>query len=331
MLCHNNKFQVNALKPESSCTSCNRRDAIYMRKYSGERLCSRCFCLSIETKVKATISKHDMLSYDDKIAIGVSGGKDSMTLLHILTKIEGAFPHSELKAITIDEGIEGYREEALKIAEQGCRKLDVKHEIFTFKDIFGYKLDDLVKKLRQKTPLSNNLAPCSICGVLRRQALNSVARKENATKLATAHNLDDETQTILLNILRGDPLRIGRATPTSCFTNPFFVGRIKPFCEILEKEIVLYAYLKKLRFQNIPCPYAEEAFRNDIRATLNRMEVKHPSTKYSLYNSAQKLRPYLKAASKSENLRNCNICGEPTMNTICQSCKMLAEFQDSKS
>ncbi len=270
-----------------------------------------------------------MLSYDDKIAIGVSGGKDSITLLHILAKIESDFPHSKLKAITIDEGIEGYREEALKIAKQVCQKLNVEHKIFSFKEFFGYTLDNFVKKLRQKNTHSNSLTPCSICGVLRRQALNSAARKEKATKLVTAHNLDDETQTIMLNILRGDPLRIGRATPTSYFTNPFFVGRIKPLCEILEKEVVLYAYLKKLRFQNIPCPYAAEAFRNDIRATLNRMEVKHPSTKYSLYNSIQKLKPYLEAASKTKNLSNCNICGEPTINTICQSCKILAEFQTS--
>lgn len=271
-----------------------------------------------------------MLSYDDRIALGVSGGKDSMTLLHILTKIEKAFPHSEFKAITIDEGIQGYREEALKIAENGCRKLNVEHEVFTFKEIFGYELDSLVEKLRQKKIFNNNLTPCSICGVLRRRALNSAARNEKATKLATAHNLDDEAQTIMLNILRGDPLRIGRATPVSSFTNPFFVGRIKPFCEILEREIVLYAYLKKIRFQNIPCPYAGEAFRNDVRSTLNRIEEKHPSTKYSLYHSAQKLRPFLEAASKSENLRNCNVCGEPTVNTVCQSCKMLTELQDSE-
>jgi uncharacterized protein (TIGR00269 family) len=271
-----------------------------------------------------------MLSYDDRIAIGVSGGKDSMTLLHILTRIEKAFPHSELKAITIDEGIQGYREEALKIAKDGCQKLNIEHEVFTFKEIFGCELDSLVKKYRQKNIFNENLTPCAICGVLRRRALNSAARNEKATKLATAHNLDDEAQTIMLNILRGDPLRIGRGTPVSCFTNPFFVGRIKPFCEILEREIVLYAYLKKIRFQNIPCPYAAEAFRNDVRSTLNRMEEKHPSTKYSLYHSAQKLRPFLETATKAEDLRNCEVCGEPTVNTVCQSCKMLIDIQESE-
>jgi len=121
---------------------------------------------------------------------------------------------SELKALTIDEGIQGYREEALKIVENGCRKLNIEHRIFTFKETFGYELDGLVEKLRQKKIFNDNLTPCSICGVLRRQALNSAARNEKATKLATGHNLDDEAQTIMLNILSGNPLRIGRTTPT---------------------------------------------------------------------------------------------------------------------
>ncbi|NIM45314.1 MAG: TIGR00269 family protein, partial [Nitrososphaeria archaeon] len=76
----------------STCTKCDRKEAIYMRPYSGEKFCGRCFCKSIEEKVRATISKYEMLKHDDKIIIGVSGGKDSVTLLHILTKIERDFP-----------------------------------------------------------------------------------------------------------------------------------------------------------------------------------------------------------------------------------------------
>lgn len=319
-----------SLKSFSSCTSCNRRDAIYTRRYSGERLCARCFCRSIESKIRATISKHSMLRFDDRIAIGVSGGKDSMTLLRILTKLEESFPQAELVAITIDEGIDGYREEALRIAEMGCQKLGVKHLVVSFKEVFGYKLDELVEKLCGKTVFNGSLTPCAYCGVLRRQALNSAARNWGATKLATAHNLDDEAQTILLNILHGSPLRIRSATLPPSFTHPYFVSRIKPLSEILEKETVLYAYLKRIKFQNIPCPYATEALRNDIRSMLNRMEERHPGIKYTLYRSAEKLQPYIEIALKSERLESCKICGEPTANTICQPCKILEEFQRSK-
>ena len=269
-----------------------------------------------------------MLRFDDRIAVGVSGGKDSMTLLSILTKLEESFPHAELVAITIDEGIDGYREEALGIAERGCRELGVEHLVTSFKELFGHKLDELVEKLRAKEVFKGRMTPCSYCGVLRRRALNSAARNWGATKLATGHNLDDEAQTILLNILHGDPLRIARATPVSPFPHPHFVSRIKPLSEVLEKETVMYAYLKKIEFQNIPCPYATEALRNDIRAMLNRMEERHAGIKYSLYRSSEKLRPFIDMAATSENLGNCKICGEPTANIICQPCKMLETLQE---
>lgn len=309
----------------STCTMCKRRDAIYMRPYSGEKLCTRCFCRSIENKVRATIAKYDMLRFDDKIAIGVSGGKDSMALLYIMVKLEKSFPKAKLTAITVDEGIKGYRDEALKIAENGCHKSGVEHIVVSFKGMFGYKLDELVERLREKQTSDGGLTPCAYCGVLRRRALNTAARSCGATKLATAHNLDDETQTILLNILHGDPLRIAKVRPVSSYIHSSFVSRIKPFCEVLEKETTLYAYLKMMEFQSIPCPYAPTALRNDIRTMLNRMEEKHPSIKYTVYRSAEKLWSSIENASRAraEKPKNCRICGEPTVNEICQPCKML--------
>ena len=309
---------------------CKRRDAIYTRPYSGEKLCSSCFCHSIENKVRAAIAKYDMLRFDDRIAVGVSGGKDSMALLHILTRLERSFPQAELIAVTVDEGIRGYREEALKIAEEGCKKLGVEHVIVSFKELFGYKLDELVERLHDKKKNGGGLTPCAYCGVLRRRALNSVARRCGATKLATAHNLDDEAQTVLLNILHGDPLRIARARPVSSATHSHFVCRIKPFCAVLEKETTLYAYLRKFEFQNIPCPYAPAALRNDIRTMLNRMEEKHPGIKYTVYRSAERLGSSIENAVKTERLRNCRTCGEPTINEICQPCKMLLNLKSHK-
>jgi uncharacterized protein (TIGR00269 family) len=307
----------------TTCTMCKRRNAVYMRPYSGEKLCAKCFCDSIESKVKGTTAKYDMLRFDDKTAVGVSGGKDSMALLNILGRLEKSFPKAELIAITVDEGIRGYRDEALKIAEKGCKELGIQHIVVSFKKLFGYKLDELVEKLGEKKINDGGLTPCAYCGVLRRRALNSAARNCGATKLATAHNLDDEIQTILLNILHGDPLRILRAKPVSSLTHSDFVCRVKPFCEILEKETTLYAYLKKIDFQSMPCPYASAALRNDVRTMLNRLEEKHPGLKYTVYRSAEKLWIPIDKSKETKDLANCRLCGEPTTNEICQPCKML--------
>jgi len=311
----------------TACTLCKRRDQVYSRAYSGEKLCAKCFTKSIEDKVKATIAKYKMFKPDDRIAVAVSGGKDSVTLLHILAKFEKLFPKASLSAVTIDEGIKGYRDEAVRFADQNCRKLGVEHFMTSFKDLFGVQLDELVNLLRNKAGgCSEALSPCAYCGVLRRRALNIAARQAKADKLALAHNLDDEVQTILLNIMHGDAPRIARVKPVLEESHPKFVPRVKPLCEVPEKEIAFCAYLKKTEFQSVPCPYASTAMRNDIRLMVNRIEEKHPGTKFTVFRSIERIRPALEAAEKDVTLRICRACGEPTVGEICKPCEMLREL-----
>ncbi|MCK4424222.1 TIGR00269 family protein [Candidatus Bathyarchaeota archaeon] len=307
------------------CTACKRREAFFFRPYSGEKLCKRCFTKSIEEKVRATVARYRMLGYDDRIAVAVSGGKDSLSLLHILAKMERDYPKASLSAVTVDEGIGGYRDKALKIAVENCGKLGVEHHTISFKELYGYTLDEIVRRLKQKG--ENGLTPCAYCGVLRRKALNIEARKVEANKLATAHTLDDEAQTILLNIFHGDVLRIAREKPVTEEAHPKLVQRIKPFCEIPEKETALYAYAKKIKFQNTLCPYASEALRNDIRRMLNRMEQRHAGIKFTVFKSLEKIRPALEAITKKEGLRECSECGEPTTRELCRTCEILRELR----
>jgi len=305
---------------------CKRRDAVYMRPYSGEKLCTKCFMSSIEDKIRATVAKYEMFQHNDKIMVAVSGGKDSVTLLHILAKIEKNFPKASLCAVTVDEGIKGYRDQALKFAVKNCRKLNVKHVVTSFKDLFGVKLDELVKLIEEKTQAQGELTPCAYCGVLRRRALNIAAREAGVDKLATAHNLDDETQTILLNMVHGDALRIARVKPFLTERHPKLVPRVKPLCEVPEKEIAFYAYLRRIEFQGVPCPYASAALRNDIRVMLNRMEEKHAGIKFTLFKSAERIRPALEKMAEEAKLRECKFCGEPTVDNVCKLCSMLREL-----
>jgi len=283
-------------------------------------LCRKCFVKSIEEKTRATIAKYQMFRFNDRIAVAVSGGKDSIGLLHVLAKIEVRHPKARLVAITVDEGIRGYRDEALKIAAENCEKLDLEHCVVSFKELFGYTFDQMVRRFKDEDDVK--LTPCAYCGVLRRKALNTAARKMCADKLATAHTLDDETQTILLNILHGDVLRIAREKPVTDGVHPKLVPRAKPFCEIPEKETALYAYVKGIRFQSNPCPYASEALRNDARMMLNRMEEKHPGMKFTIFKSIEKIRPAIEETAKKEGLGECIECGEPTTEKICRACQL---------
>ncbi|MGD6935158.1 MAG: TIGR00269 family protein [Candidatus Bathyarchaeia archaeon] len=310
---------------DNICTVCKERESFFYRKYSGQRLCRRCFGESIEAKVRATITKYHMLEFDDRLAVAVSGGKDSLSLLHILAKLRKYRPKTELVAVTVDEGIKGYRDEALDIAVDNCKQLEIQHHIVSFKGLFGLTLDELITKARANG--QTELTSCAYCGVLRRRAMNIGAREVGATKIATAHTLDDEAQTVLMNILRGDIARLSKEKPMTSEVHPKLVRKIKPFCEILENESALYAYVKKIPFQDTPCPYASEALRNDVRAMLNRMEEKHAGTKFTVSRSMERLRPALEQTAVKENFKTCCECGEPSAQELCKTCEMLRQVR----
>lgn len=306
------------------CSACKRREPFYYRPYSGERLCKKCFSESIEAKVRATIAKYGMFNFNDRIAVAVSGGKDSISLLHVLAKMERFRPKASLVAVTVDEGIRGYRDEAKKIAEAQCKKLGVAHHVVSFKELYGFTLDEIVARKRRNG--EKELTSCAYCGVLRRRALNVAAREVEATKIATAHTLDDEAQTILLNIFHGDVARLAKEKPVTDYVHRRFVQKVKPFCEIPEKESALYAYAKRVPFQSTPCPYASEALRNDIRVMLNRVEERHAGTKFTIFNSIEHIRPVLNGIGKSNQYEECVECGEPASQGLCKVCQMLKEI-----
>ncbi len=307
----------------ASCTGCKRKEAFFFRPYSGQKLCKKCFTTSIETKVRSTITKHKMLNFNDKIAIAVSGGKDSISLLHILSKMERPRPKASFVAVTVDEGIKGYRDEALEIASSECKKLDIGHHTVSFKQLFGFTLDELENRRERD---EEKLTVCAYCGILRRRALNIAARDVGANKIATAHTLDDEAQTILMNIFRGDLTRLAKEKPITDKVHSKLVQKIKPFCEIPENESALYAYLKRIKFQASPCPYAGEALRNDFRAILNQMEEKHAGTKFTIFNSFERLRPALQTVSDTDNFGECSECGEPSSGGLCKVCQLLKKL-----
>lgn len=257
-----------------------------------------------------------MLDYDDHVAVAVSGGKDSLTLLSILVKLEGRFPKSRLTAVSVDEGIDGYRDEALELARKACQRLGVEQMTVSYRELFGVTTDEIARTKLAQTP-------CAYCGVFRRKAINKAASMVGASKIATAHNLDDEAQTVLLNMLHGDPMRILRSGPVLRDPHGKFLPRIKPLSDIPEKEVVLYAYLNGIEFQSIECPHGHEALRNDIRAFLNQMEQKHPGSKFTLQRTTETLREQLAETAPLLELRQCERCGDPTTHELCESCLML--------
>jgi len=299
---------------------CDRCDnsAVYARKYSGESLCSECFSNSILRKTAKTISKHNMIQNDELVCVAVSGGKDSLALLHVLSKM--AKNHNfRIHAVTIDEGIPGYRDEALDIVKDFCTRLGVEHTMYPYKELFGLTLDESLKQNQD-----DRLSSCSICGTFRRRAMDHAAKQIGANVIATGHNLDDTLQTFVINTLSGDTNKIGWMDPD---TSENSLRKIKPFCEIYESEIVFYAFTNGLPFQSEPCPHMNEGIRTEIREFLNKLENSHSGIKNNMYRSVLRISQTMRDANYKEKTK-CANCGAECTGKICSVCKMIVDLRD---
>ena len=295
------------------CKKCTH-DAIIFQKYSGMHLCKKHFVEDVERKIKLTIRQEYNIRKNDVIAVALSGGKDSSVVLYVMHKILGNRPDIEIVAISVDEGIAGYRSNTLEVAKNLTGVLGVRHIIRSFKEAHGVTMDELAALEREK-------GTCSYCGVLRNNILNRAALDIGATKLVTGHNLDDEAQTVLLNHLRGDVERMVRFSQPAAVEG--LVLRAKPLRNIPEKEVALYALVNSLPVDFSECPYAGEALRGEVREMLNTFEIKHPGTKYSLLRGFDKLAGALAKELPPAKIEKCRICGETCTEDVCQTCKLL--------
>ncbi len=299
------------------CNKCGLTPPVYFRQYSGEYLCKKCFVTSIESKTSKTISKFSMIKHDDKVAVGVSGGKDSLALLFILKKIFDKKKKYDLVAITIDEGIHGYRDESLDIVRKFCSQIKVENKIFSYKDFFDLTMDQAIL-----TRPSEKISSCSICGTFRRRALDLAAQDVGANVLATAHNLDDHLQSFMINLFSGDIERISWIHPTPIQYENNSLKKIKPFIELYEQEIVFYALQQDIPFQTETCPYSNESIRSEIREFLNKLEQTSSGIKYNLYASSIKVATRLKS-TKHLSKSKCIICNHDSSGQICSVCNSL--------
>lgn len=302
------------------CTKCGKK-AVYHRKYEGTYLCRGHFIQSIEDKVRKTMRKGKMIGHGETVAFAVSGGKDSTAALYMLHKILRKRRDVAMFAITIDEGIAGYRDDSLKIAKKLCKKLRIKHHVFSFSDELGRPLSDVVKGLKKSGKWEGTA--CTYCGLARRWLLNRKARELGAHKIVFGMNLDDEVQGIMMDYIRGDLMRLARMAGEPLVQSRLFVPRIKPFREIPEREIGLYALLNGLEIQENECPFIEGP-RFKVRDFLNTLEAESPGTKFSVLNTFLRLAPGIREVVKKGGfeLLRCQKCGEPSSQKICKTCEL---------
>jgi len=302
------------------CSFCKNRAVVYLPA-SRISLCKRHFVYRFERKVKRTIRDYHLVDGAERIGVALSGGKDSINVLYILNQILKPM-RKELIAITIDEGIKGYRDKLIENSAKICKKLGIKHEVRSFKEELGITMDEIAKIPREEREIT-----CTYCGVFRRWLINKVARELGIERIAVGHNLDDVVQSFLMNLYRNELFRLARFGPRSGIVeHEGFVERIRPLYRVLEKESALYAVLNGLKTEFEECPYVRESFRASVRDQLNQMEDKYPGTKFKLFNSFIAVNELLKKKYEGKGLERiveCSICGEPTSGETCKKCELL--------
>ncbi len=304
----------------NKCNKCGESPVVIQRKASGQMLCKDCFIESIDDKVLKNIRRNKLIEKGDKVLMALSGGKDSVVALHILNSLRER-NIIDLVAVTIDEGIKNYREEGIKIAAENAKLLGVEHRIVSFKEYFKLTLDQMMSKDGENSQLRH---ACTYCGVFRRWILNRVAQEVGATKIATGHNLDDETQSILMNYLEGNINNLIRIGPKSESKDERFTIKIKPLREIPEREVGLYALAADLKVHLAGCPYAGDSFRREVGSFIKELSREHPTIMYSTLRGFDRIKPVLKREFTLKGSNSvCKRCGEPAAGDLCKACTFL--------
>lgn len=274
----------------------------------------------IFTRINNLIHDYNLINEHELIAVALSGGKDSVLTLHALKNYQN-YLDFDLVAVSVDEGIEGYRQHGIDAAIDNAEKLDVKLVQKSFKIEEGFALDDIYSGFK---------SACIPCGVFRRNILNKTAYDLGADKIATGHNLDDEIQSFLMSFARGDLIKFSKFGPELDVIHPKLIPRIKPLWNTPEKEVGTWAILNDINIHLDECPYSHLSLRAKIKEFLNNNEDIYPGIKNNIMESFQKILTF--ESDIPSNLNACRLCGEPTSSDICKACelkKLISENHES--
>ena len=289
------------------CTTCRKRAADVELAYSSD-VCKSCFVRMTERRISKTVRENRLIEKGDKIAVAISGGKDSCLLLHCLANYVKKHREISVVAIHVYRG-DAYAVRLLKTCEVMCEELRVELHVASFSKDLNVTFAEMVKMV---STLKTNR--CSVCGVFRRRLLDVAARELGCNKLATGHNLTDEAQSYLMNFIRNDISGFGHLGPISLPKRKGFVQRIKPLRDIPEEDIKKYVDFKKWAHHPQACPCRVGSLRYNMLDVMDLLRKARPGVEFSMVKSGDWVR----------ELRRCEKCGEACSGKVCKVCQYIA-------
>lgn len=217
---------------------------------------------------RKAVDEYSMIQEGDHIAVGISGGKDSLTLLYALHGLKRFYPQKfELSAVTVDLGFENFNLEPI---QNLCKELEVPYKVVK-SDIY-----DILFHVRQE---SN---PCSLCAKMRKGALNEAVKEMGCNKVAYAHHKDDIIETMLLSLIFEG--RFYSFSPKT-YLDRMDLTVIRPMMFVDEMEVIGFRNKYSLPVVKGKCPVDGHTKRQYAKELLRELNKEHPGTKERMFNA----------------------------------------------
>lgn len=222
------------------------------------------------SQVRRAAADYEMIQDGDKIAVGISGGKDSLTLLYALSTLRRFYPHPfELHAVTVDLGFENLN---LGKIEALCKELDVPYTIVPTQ-IASIVFDQRKEK-----------NPCALCAKMRKGALNEAIRGAGCNKIAYAHHKDDVVETLMLSLIYEG--RFHTFAPVT-FLDRMNLTVIRPLVYMKEADVIGFVHKHDVPVVKSPCPADGHTRREYVKQLLRQLNLENPGVKDRMFTAVQ--------------------------------------------
>ena len=307
------------------CHRCRAPANVEIRR-SRTAYCARCYPDWFRAQVQERINHERMFRRDQRVLVAVSGGKDSLGLWHVLTRLG-----YRADGLYIRLGIADYSRRSQEKSEAFAAKHGLAlHQVDLERD-HGFVVPDLLDTRSGK--------PCAACGTVKRYHFNKVAADLGYDVVATGHNLDDAAATLFGNVMHWNTDYLGRQGPVLESTHPKLVRKVKPLYRLSERETAAYSIIERIDYIVEECPMATGAKSLAYKSVLNALEEEQPGAKYRfLVGFLKEGRSTVQTGSfdQTADLRECTRCGQPTTSELCAYCRMAdrgrkkGAFKDAK-